>query len=333
MTARAWSYERAGVPALKTGAFLDSLKAIASRTPRRGVVAGVGGFSGLFDARAFGLKDPLLVAASDGVGTKLKLAQALGRHDTVGQDLVAMCVNDVLACGARPVFFLDYFATGRYEGERAKEVLAGVARACRLAGCALLGGETAIMPDFYSDGAYDLAGFAVGLVERRRVLDGRAVRQGDLLLGLESSGPHSNGYSLIRKLLTRKDLRRWGRALLAPTRIYVRPVLALLGRVQVRAIAHITGGAFTDNLPRALPHGLGAWVDRRSWKVPPVFGFLQRRGNISSAEMYKTFNMGIGMVLVLAPRDAAKARGLLARQGVGSRVIGEVVRGTGVLFL
>ncbi len=332
MTARPWTYERSGVPPLKTGAFVDSLKALASRTPRRGVVAGIGGFSGLFDARAFGFKDPLLVASSDGVGTKLKLAMALGRHGGVGQDLVAMCVNDLLACGARPVFFLDYFATGRFSVPRAQEVLAGVARACRLAGCALLGGETAVMPDFYSNGAYDLAGFAVGLVERKRVIDGRSVRKGDLLLGLAASGPHSNGYSLIRKLVGKKDLRRWGRALLEPTRIYVKPVLAVLERVKVRAIAHITGGAFHDNLPRVLPRGLAAWIDRRSWKSPAVFEFLQRKGKIEDAEMFRTFNMGIGMVLITAPKDVARARLTLKRHGVASRVIGEVVRGRGVLI-
>lgn len=332
MTKPRWTYRRAGVTLQKAGPFLDALKKAGRATPQRGVVAGIGGFSGLFDPARFGIARPLLVASADGVGTKLKLAQALGKVDTVGQDLVAMCVNDVLTCGARPVFFLDYYATGHFARQRSAEILKGISKGCRLAGCALLGGETAEMPGLYRNGDFDLAGFSVGLVDRSKILTGREVKAGDLVVGLASSGPHSNGYALIRKLVRKKHLRRWAAALLAPTRIYVKPVLELLDRVRVHALAHITGGGFYENIPRALPHGLGVWIDRRSWSVPPVFSFLEEAGRLPLSEMFRVFNMGIGMVAVTARSDASHATRLLERRGVAACVIGEVVRGEGVLI-
>ena len=291
---------------------MEAIKPLARSTARRGADAGLGGFGGLFDLKAAGFEDPLLVAANDGVGTKLKVAIAAGRHDTVGIDLVAMCVNDLVVQGAEPLFFLDYYATGRLDVETGRAIVAGIAEGCRQAGCALIGGETAEMPGLYAEGDYDLAGFAVGAVERGAVLTGAEVAAGDLVLGLASSGLHSNGFSLVRRVVDSLGLaygqpapfapeQSLGEALLVPTRIYVAPCLRALAPGGVKALAHLTGGGFTENLPRVIPPGLGVRLSGGSWPVPPVFRWLSHAGGIAPEEMVRTFNCGIGMVLVVDP--------------------------------
>ena len=314
------SYRDAGVDIEAGDALVERIKPHARRTMRPEVLAGIGGFGALCEIPAK-YRHPVLVSGTDGVGTKLKLAFALGRHDSVGIDLVAMSVNDVLVQGAEPLFFLDYFACGRLDTEVAASVVAGIARGCELAGCALIGGETAEMPGMYPDGEYDLAGFCVGVVEKERIVDGRSVAPGDVLLGLASSGAHSNGYSLIRAIMERKappfDL-------LEPTRIYVKPVLALLERVPVKAMAHITGGGLTGNVPRVLPKGTQAVIRKSAWPRPELFQWLQREGGVAEEEMHRVFNCGIGMVLVVAPQDAARACEMLRAAGETVHVIGTV---------
>lgn len=298
----------------------------AAATARPGADAALGGFGAVFDPRAAGFQDPLLVAATDGVGTKLKLALDTGLHDGVGIDLVAMCVNDLVVQGAEPLFFLDYYATGKLETEVAATVVAGIAEGCRIAGCALTGGETAEMPGLYAKGDYDLAGFAVGAVERGQLLTGDGVETGDILLGLPSSGPHSNGYSLIRRIVERTGLaldsaapfapdRSLGEALLTPTRIYVRAALALHRAGLARAFAHITGGGFLENIPRVLPKGLGVTLDPTAWSLPPVFRWLMAEGGVAPLEMARTFNCGIGMVCVVPAASVAAAEEILRGQG------------------
>lgn len=295
---------------------METIKPLAKATARPGADAGLGGFGALFDLKAAGYRDPILVAGTDGVGTKLKVAVAAGRHDTIGIDLVAMCVNDLLVQGAEPLFFLDYFATGKLELEAGREILAGIARGCAEAGCALIGGETAEMPGLYAAGDYDLAGFAVGAVERDQILTGAAVAPGDEILGLASNGIHSNGFSLVRRVVEDLKLdysaaapfapeRSLGEALLTPTRLYVRSCLAALGTGGVRALAHITGGGLIENLPRVLPEGVAAEVELGAWPVPAVFSWLAREGGVPSEEMIRTFNCGIGMAVVAAPEKAA----------------------------
>lgn len=322
------SYAQAGVDIDAGNALVERIKPVVKRTFRPGVLAGLGGFGALFELPTGRYREPVLVSGTDGVGTKLKLAMQLGRHDSIGIDLVAMCVNDIVVAGAEPLFFLDYYATGHLDVDTASAVIGGIARGCEIAGCALTGGETAEMPGMYAGGDYDLAGFAVGIVEKSRILDPAAVQVGDVLLGLASSGPHSNGYSLVRKVLevsgatldrplagvTATDTTL-GEALLAPTRIYVKPLLALLAEVEVHALAHITGGGLTENLPRVLPTRSCAIIERDAWQLPPLFGWLQQAGNISQAEMLRTFNCGIGMV-VCVPADAAeRATQLLQARG------------------
>jgi phosphoribosylformylglycinamidine cyclo-ligase len=296
-------------------------------------MTGLGGFGGLFRVDTERYRKPVLVSGTDGVGTKLMLARQLNRHDTIGIDLVAMCVNDILACGAEPLFFLDYFATGRLELDQAQAVIEGIAEGCRQAGCALIGGETAEMPGMYGEGDYDLAGFTVGVVEEDAIIDGQRIRAGHRLLGLGSSGPHSNGYSLIRKVLARsgddpsKDLggRSLGEALLAPTRIYVKTVQALLPLGGIDGIAHITGGGITENIVRVLPDNLGIEVDLERWERPAVFRWLQQEGNIAEAEMLRTFNCGIGLVLVVAQEQAATIAQAARESGEHCADIGAVV--------
>lgn len=334
----AWTYEKAGVPHLKGDpAYNRKISKLIRSTHTAGVCGDTLGFASLFDLRKTGIKDPLLVASTDGVGTKLELARLLGKHDTIGIDLVAMCVNDLITTGARPIFFLDYYASGKFQPRVIGEVLKGVTDGCRQAGCALVGGETAIMPGFYPSKAaglaaqYDVAGFSVGAVDRENVVTGKKIRAGDVILGIQSSGFHSNGYSLLRKIFTEKELRGpMGRKLLVPTLIYVKPVLALLNKLPVLGIVNITGGGFYDNLPRVVPKGLGAAIDRSSWKVPGIFGMAQIVGGISDYEMYRTFNMGIGMVVVLRNREARGAQKVLKRFGLQSWVIGRIVRSSGV---
>lgn len=336
-----WTYEKAGVPHLKgdpaynrqiaaliKSSLVPGVVGVAQRGSRRSLPLG---FASLFDLKKARVRDPLLVSTTDGVGTKLELARLLGKHDTIGIDLVAMCVNDLITTGARPLFFLDYFATGKFHPNRATAILKGIVRGCREAGCALVGGETAVMPGFYEDSRYDLAGFAVGIVERSGVIDGGKIRAGDRLLGLASTGFHSNGFSLLRKIFSEDELKgSLGETLLTPTRIYVRPVLEILKKTEVRGITHITGGAFYDNLPRVIPKGLGAWIDSRSWPRPRLFERVCDRGNISNVEMFRTFNMGVGMVLILEKKAVRPAEKTLGRLKIASWEIGEVVQGKGV---
>jgi len=309
------TYADAGVNIDTANRFIDNIKPLVTSTYRRGVVTELGGFAGLFALDTERFKEPLLVASTDGVGTKLKLAFLSGMHNTVGIDLVAMCVNDIIVCGAQPLFMLDYFATGRLDEGIATSVLRGITEGCKEAECALIGGETAEMPGFYPDNEYDLAGFVVGAVERSRMIDGSSVRPGDLLIGLASSGLHSNGFSLARKIIfdriglgvTDRIDELGGKTvsevLLTPTRIYVKLVMYLIKKFNIKAMAHITGGGFTDNLPRVFSGKLKAFVNRGSWPVPAVFDFLQKAGDVSENEMFRTFNCGIGMVMVISPEE------------------------------
>jgi phosphoribosylformylglycinamidine cyclo-ligase len=327
------TYRDAGVDIDAGDTLVERIKPFARRTMRAEVLAGIGGFGALFEISKK-YRNPVLVSGTDGVGTKLRLAFMLGRHDTVGIDLVAMSVNDILVQGAEPLFFLDYFACGKLDVTTAAEVIKGIAHGCELAGCALIGGETAEMPGMYPEGEYDLAGFAVGVVEKDRIVDGAAIREGDAVLGLASSGPHSNGYSLIRRIIDKggADLeadfhgRALGEVLLTPTRIYVKPVLALMRKLPVKGMAHITGGGLVENIPRILTESLCAELDRRAWIMPPVFGWLQERGNIADDEMHRVFNCGIGMVVVVAPEHADAAMKELAAEGETPWQIGRVRR-------
>ncbi len=334
------TYRDAGVDIDAGNALIDRIKPHAARTRRPGVLAGLGGFGALFEIPVERFRRPVLVSGTDGVGTKLRVAQELGRHDTIGIDLVAMCVNDIVVQGAEPLFFLDYYATGRLDVDVAADVVKGIAEGCEQAGCALVGGETAEMPGMYQNGDYDLAGFAVGIVEKDEILDGSRVRAGDVLLGMASSGPHSNGYSLIRRVLelSAGDLEQpldsagsvtLGDALLAPTQIYVRAVLGLLRTGRVHALAHITGGGLTENLPRILPRGLDGRIDLASWPRPPVFDWLQCTGGIAETEMLRTFNCGIGMVAVLPSNGVDAAISELAAAGLPAWPIGVISEGAG----
>lgn len=328
-------YRSAGVDIGAGNALVERIKPVAARTRIPGVLAGLGGFGSLFELPVDRYRQPVLVAGTDGVGTKLKLAIETGRHEGVGIDLVAMCVNDLIVQGAEPLFFLDYYATGKLDVGVAAAVIEGIGKGCELAGCALVGGETAEMPGMYGAGDYDLAGFCVGVVEKNGILDGSRVKAGDRLIGLASSGPHSNGYSLIRKILERagggveqlldgRPLVEW---LMAPTRIYVKPLLSLIGTIPVHALAHITGGGITENLPRVLPDGTAARIDMNAWPRPPVFEWLQQQGRVAEAEMLKTFNCGIGMIVCVAPGDAGKTLELLDAAGETGWIIGEITEG------
>ena len=332
-------YAGAGVDIAAGDALVGRIAPAARATYRPGVMGAIGGFGGLFDPRAAGYADPILVAATDGVGTKLRIAIDTGLLDGVGRDLVAMCVNDLVCQGAEPLFFLDYLATGRLDVDAAARVVEGIAAACREAGCALIGGETAEMPGIYAAGDLDLAGFAVGAMERGAALPA-GVAPGDALIGLRSDGVHSNGFSLVRRVAERAGLA-WtdpapfadgplGAALLTPTRLYVRPALAAIRGGGVRALAHVTGGGITGNLPRVLPEGCGARVDLGAWTPPPVFGWLSEAGGVAEDEMLRTFNCGIGMILVVAPEAAEDVLALLADAGETATHIGEVTAGTGV---
>ena len=326
MSKEAISYRDAGVDIDAGDALVDAIKPFAKRTLRPEVLAGIGGFGALCELpRKY--RNPVLVSGTDGVGTKLKLAFSLGRHDTIGIDLVAMSVNDVLVQGAEPLFFLDYFACGKLDVAVAAEVVKGIARGCELAGCALIGGETAEMPGMYPQGEYDLAGFCVGVVEREHILDGRSIRPGDAILGLASSGAHSNGYSLVRKILERGAAPAFD--LLEPTRIYVKPVLALLERVPVKGLAHITGGGITGNIPRILPAGTRAVIRKAAWPRPELFQWLQRAGNVAEEEMFRVFNCGVGMAVVVAPTEAERAVRELRAAGETVYEIGAVEAGAG----
>jgi phosphoribosylformylglycinamidine cyclo-ligase len=334
------TYRDAGVDIEAGDALVEAIKPLAKATDRSGTMGGLGGFGALFDLKAAGFQDPVLVSSTDGVGTKLKLAIDSGIHGTVGQDLVAMCVNDLVVQGAEPLFFLDYFATGKLEVEQARQVIAGIAEGCRIAGCALVGGETAEMPGLYKGGDYDLAGFSVGAAERGALLPRPDVGRGDVLLGLASSGVHSNGFSLVRRVLAATNLTlaapapfaagsSVAEALLAPTRIYVKPLLAAHRAGLVKAAAHITGGGLPGNLPRVLPKGVAAVLDARAWSVPPVFAWLARAGGVAAEEMLRVFNCGVGMVVVVAADQAEAAIRLFAEQGETATRIGVLEAGDG----
>ncbi len=335
------TYADAGVDIDAGNALVDRIKPAAKRTNRPGVMSGLGGFGALFDLKAAGYEDPILVGATDGVGTKLRIAIDTGVVDGVGIDLVAMCVNDLICQGAEPLFFLDYFATGKLDTDTAARIIEGIAEGCAQSGCALIGGETAEMPGMYPDGDFDLAGFSVGAMERGADLpDG--VQAGDVLLGLASNGVHSNGYSLVRKLVEISGLG-WdaespvgggslGEALLTPTRLYVKPALAAIRAGGVHALAHITGGGLTENLPRVLPEGLGAQIDLNAWELPPVFGWMAETGGIAEAEMLKTFNCGIGMIVVCAADQADALSALLTDAGETVSRIGTVTETAGVAY-
>jgi phosphoribosylformylglycinamidine cyclo-ligase len=328
------TYRDAGVDIDAGDRLVERIKPFAKKTLRKGVLAGIGGFGALFEIARKRYREPVLVAGTDGVGTKLKLAFELNRHATIGVDLVAMSVNDILTHGAEPLFFLDYYACGRLDVATATQVIKGIAAGCAQAGCALIGGETAELPGMYAAGEYDLAGFAVGVVEKRRIIDGSRIAEGDIVLGIASSGAHSNGYSLIRKIIATAgvDLSAdfHGRALsdvmLEPTRIYVKPVLKLLKGVAVRGLAHITGGGLVENVPRVLPARLAARIERAAWRLPPLFRWLQEQGGIADAELYRVFNCGIGMIAVVAPADAASAVKSLAAAGETVWRIGRIER-------
>ncbi|MDH5669842.1 MAG: phosphoribosylformylglycinamidine cyclo-ligase [Nitrospira sp.] len=331
------TYREAGVDIDAGDEFVERIKPLVRSTFRPEVLTDLGGFGGLFGLRTEKYQEPVLVSGTDGVGTKLKLAFMMNRHDTIGIDLVAMCVNDIVVSGAEPLFFLDYFATGTLSVSKAQDVVRGIAEGCRQAGCALIGGETAEMPSMYAEGEYDLAGFAVGVVDKPKIIDGKSITEGDVLVGLASSGLHSNGYSLARRVffdqasLTPESRlpeldRPLGEMLLVPTRIYAKQLLSLIGEFPLKGIAHITGGGITENLPRVFPKGVGARIDRSAWPVPPIFGVMSRLGQVDREEMYRVFNMGIGMILV-APSDTADH--VLARASeLGDRAfrIGEAVR-------
>jgi phosphoribosylformylglycinamidine cyclo-ligase len=330
------SYRDAGVDIDAGAALVEAIKPLAKATARSGTAAGLGGFGALFDLKQAGFTDPLLVATTDGVGTKLKIAIDSGRHETIGIDLVAMCVNDLVVQGAQPLFFLDYYATGRLDVAAGRQIIAGIAGACRAVGCALIGGETAEMPGLYAEGDYDLAGFAVGAVERDRVLTGEGVTAGDVVLGLASSGIHSNGFSLVRRIVADSGLAyadpapfapgmSLGEALLVPTRLYVRSCLAAVAGGGVKALAHITGGGLVENIPRVLPVGLAADLDAGSWTLPPVFRWLMQAGGIDPAEMVRVFNCGIGMIAVVDAGEADRIAGILGAAGETVWPIGRIV--------
>jgi phosphoribosylformylglycinamidine cyclo-ligase len=327
------SYLDAGVDIDAGNELVERIKPAVKSTHRDGVFSGLGGFGGLFQLDTRRYREPLLVSGTDGVGTKLLLARQLDRHDTIGIDLVAMCVNDILTCGAEPLFFLDYYATGKLKIDNAQAVIEGIAEGCRQAGCALIGGETAEMPGMYDNEDYDLAGFAVGVVDRPKLIDGSRIGAGHVLLGLASSGPHSNGYSLVRKVLEHAGEspsmplgdHTLGEALLAPTRIYVKPLLALMENHRIDGLAHITGGGLSENIIRVIPAGLGLELDLSAWKMPAVFQWLQSRGGIEEKEMLRTFNCGIGMVLIVAENTAAAVSAALQSAGEAVVELGRVV--------
>jgi phosphoribosylformylglycinamidine cyclo-ligase len=328
---KAFTYRDAGVDIDAGDALVENIKPFAKRTMRPEVMAGIGGFGALCGLPAK-YKEPILVSGTDGVGTKLKLAFELNRHDTIGIDLVAMSVNDILTQGAEPLFFLDYFACGKLDVATATDVVKGIAAGCEQSGCALIGGETAEMPGMYPSGEYDLAGFAVGVVEKSKIINGSTIQAGDVVLGLASSGAHSNGYSLIRRIIAEKkvdltaqlDGRPLSEVILAPTRIYVKPVLQLMQSIDVKGLAHITGGGIVDNVPRVLTEGLTAHIDGKSWPRPPLFTWLQEQGNVAEAEMLRVFNCGIGMVIIVAAADAESAAAKLHAAGETVWPIGRI---------
>jgi len=324
----ALTYKKAGVDIDKADLFISKIRPLIEKAARPELLGGIGGFSGLFLPRLRGIKNPVLVSSTDGVGTKLLIAEKMSRYDTVGIDLVAMSVDDVVVTGAEPLFFLDYIAVGKIEAGKLVQLMKGIVRGCREAGCALVGGETAELPGLYAAGKFDLAGFCVGIVDKRKIIDGRRCRPGDKVIGLASSGLHSNGYSLVRKVFRPGEIKgRLGAELLRPTRIYTRPILQVLKKIPVKAMAHITGGGFYDNIPRVIPEGLGARIKKGSWPIPRIFRLIQERGKVGKREMFRTFNMGVGMIVVVAAGYTNQTIRILGRFGQKAWVIGELVAG------
>ncbi len=334
---RSESYAAAGVDITAGYRAVELMKSHIARTVTAGAISGIGGFGGLFELNTEGMEHPILVSGTDGVGTKLKIAFLMGRHDTVGIDCVAMCTNDIICCGATPLFFLDYIACGKNIPERIADIVSGVAEGCVRSGCALIGGETAEMPGFYPEDEYDLAGFAVGIVDKARMIDNSETAEGDVIIALPSSGVHSNGFSLVRRVfdVERRDLSvpldelggvSLGDALLAPTKIYVRPVTELCANVRVHGISHITGGGFYENIPRSIPEGLGAEIDRSAVRTLPIFDMIAREGGISERDMFNTFNMGVGMSITVAREDEERSLDILRSSGEDAYVIGRIVR-------
>lgn len=324
------TYQDSGVDINKGNELIEQIKPIAKSTTREGVLAGLGGFGAMFELPIHKYKNPILISSTDGVGTKLKIAEMLNKHDSIGIDLVAMCVNDLIVQGAEPLFFLDYYATGKLNTDTAVSVISGIGKGCQQSGCALIGGETAEMPGMYAKEDYDLAGFCVGIADKDDVIDGSKVKNGDHIIALGSSGPHSNGYSLIRKVLEHtKPTESQLQQLIEPTKIYVKSVLSLLEKHSIHAIAHITGGGLLENIPRVLPDNLAAKLDKSSWQIPKIFQFLQNNGNISTTEMYRVFNCGVGMVLVISSEKSADAIKHLEAQGEKAWLIGEVIQSNG----
>ncbi|MFQ6109968.1 MAG: phosphoribosylformylglycinamidine cyclo-ligase [Candidatus Aminicenantales bacterium] len=322
------TYKKAGVDIDEADEFVRRIRPLLQRTSRPEVLGKPGGFGGLFKPRLQRIKDPVLVSATDGVGTKLLIADLLSKYDTVGVDLVAMCADDVVVTGAEPLFFLDYIACGRLDSRKLYELMKGITRGCRQAGCALIGGETAELPGLYAEDRFDLAGFCVGIVSRKKIIDGRRCRPGDTIIGFASNGLHSNGFSLIRKVFPPDEIKgKLGLKLLRPTRIYTPSILKLMKKAQIKAMAHITGGGFYGNIPRVLPEGMAAEIRKGSWRIPAIFRQIQERGGIDENEMFRTFNMGVGMVAVLSSKDTHQALAFLAKTGQKAWIIGEVVRG------
>ena len=335
------SYKDSGVDVTRGYKAVELMKKYVKTTYDDNVLGDIGSFGGFYSIAGEKMEEPVLVAGTDGVGTKLRYAMLLGKHDTIGIDAVAMCVNDIVCQGAKPLFFLDYYACGRLYPEAEAEVVKGIAAGCRMAGCALIGGETAEMPGFYPEGEYDLAGFSVGIVDKKKVINGKNIAAGDVLLGIKSSGIHSNGYSLVRKLfgdsdkaeMEKYDDRLGGtlaEVLLTPTKIYVRSILSLIEKVPVKGIAHITGGGFIENIPRIFPEGIGCEIDKHSYEVPAVFRVMQEKAGISDEQIYNTFNMGIGMVVCVSPENAAAAKKSLEESGEEVVLLGKTVSGKGV---
>ena len=332
------SYKDAGVDITLADEIVKEIKPLISKTSIPGVIGGIGGFGGLFSLTSQKYKEPVLVSSTDGVGTKLKIAFALDKHISVGMDLVAMCVNDIVTYGAKPLFFLDYISMGKLSKKVTVDLIKGVTEGCKMANCALLGGETAEMPGFYPEGEYDLAGFAVGIVEKSKIIDGRKIKEGDLVIGIASNGLHSNGFSLVRKVLLKEKQYKMeekisslkeslGEELLKPTRIYVQPLLYLLKKYKILGIAHITGGGILENIPRILPEGVSVQINQKSWLKPPIFSLIQKEGKISDEEMYLTFNMGIGMIIIVSNDEALKIKEELKKIDYTSYIIGEVIKG------
>ena len=335
------AYKSAGVSLTAGYESVELIKKHIARTTQKGVMGSIGSFGGMFDLGMFNYKNPVLISGTDGVGTKLKLAFMLDKHDTIGQDVVAMCVNDIIAQGAKPLFFLDYIACDKNNPEKIEQIVKGICDGCVISGCSLIGGETAEMPDMYAEGEYDLAGFTVGVVEKDKIITGEKTKAGDVVIGISSSGVHSNGFSLVRKIVLKDnkiDLNTYydvlegtiGETLLTPTKLYVKPVLSVVDKIDVHGIAHITGGGFHENMPRCLSEGLGIDIDRNSFEVLPVFKVLQELSGLTEDEMFNVFNMGIGMILVVDESDAAEAIAILKENGEDARVIGKVIAGEGV---